>query len=115
MSYIEKIAHEQVIDLRQEIPIEEEQILSKTLVQRNDLGVTLFSLDTGQEIGKHSSVGDAMVNLLTGVAVITIGEDSYRVTAGESIVMPANIPHSLYAEEAFQMLLLVVKPEGKKA
>ncbi|MBJ8350292.1 MULTISPECIES: cupin domain-containing protein [Streptococcus] len=112
MSYIEKIEMSKVLDLKNEVPIEEEQMLSKTLVQRKDLGMTLFSLDKGQEIGRHSSPGDAMVNILTGEALITIGEENFSVSAGETIIMPANIPHSLFAKEAFQMLLIVVKPEA---
>ena len=86
-------------------------MLSKTLVQRKDLGMTIFSLDKDQEIGRHSSPGDAMVNILSGLAEITIDEEVFEVAAGQTIVMPANIPHSLYAKEAFQMLLVVVKPE----
>ena len=111
MVYIDKIQHSQVLDLKTEVPIEEEQMLSKTLVQRKDLGMTIFSLDKDQEIGRHSSPGDAMVNILSGLAEITIDEEVFEVAAGQTIVMPANIPHSLYAKEAFQMLLVVVKPE----
>ncbi|MCB4971207.1 cupin domain-containing protein [Streptococcus mutans] len=111
MVYIDKIQHSQVLDLKAEVPIEEEQILSKTLVQRKDLGMTIFSLDKDQEIGRHCSPGDAMVNILSGLAEITIDEEIFEVAAGQTIVMPANIPHSLYAKEAFQMLLVVVKPE----
>lgn len=111
MSLIHKIPTSTVIDLKAEVPIEEDQMLSRTLVQRKDLGITLFSLDKGQEIDRHSSSGDAMVNVLSGVADITIGEACYEVAAGEMIIMPANIPHSLFAKEAFQMLLVVVKPE----
>ncbi|HEL1219136.1 cupin domain-containing protein [Streptococcus equi] len=112
MSLIHKIPTSTVIDLKAEVPIEEDQMLSRTLVQRKDLGITLFSLDKGQEIGRHSSSGDAMVNVLSGVADITIGEACYEVAADETIIMPANIPHSLFAKEAFQMLLVVVKPEA---
>ena len=111
MVYIDKIQHSQVLDLKTEVPIEEEQMLSKTLVQRKDLGMTIFSLDKDQEISRHSSPGDAMVNILSGLAEITIDEEVFEVAAGQTIVMPANIPHSLYAKEAFQMLLVVVKPE----
>ncbi|WP_019802755.1 cupin domain-containing protein, partial [Streptococcus mutans] len=100
MAYIDKIQHSQVLDLKTEVPIEEEQMLSKTLVQRKDLGMTVFSLDKDQEIGRHSSPGDAMVNILSGLAEITIDEEIFEVAAGQTIVMPANIPHSLYAKEA---------------
>ncbi len=113
MVYIEKLEHSKVLDLKKIVSIEEKQMLSKTLVQRDDLGMTIFSLDKGQEIGRHSSPGDSMVNVLSGVAKITIADNDYIVKAGESIVMLAKVPHALYAEEAFQMLLIVVKPEVK--
>lgn len=113
MPFIEKLPQAKVVDLKKEVPVEEEQILSKTLVQRDDLGMTIFSLDQGQTIAQHTAPGDAMVNVLSGVAQITIDTTEYEVKAGESIVMPANVPHALYAKEAFQMLLVVVKPEAK--
>ncbi|MNH44291.1 Cupin domain protein [compost metagenome] len=53
-----------------------------------------------------------MVHVLSGQTEITIGDDKYIVHAGESIVMPANVPHALHALEAFQMLLVVVKPNS---
>jgi len=112
MSYIQKLTPGKVLNLREEVPLEEEQMLSKTLVQRPDLGMTLFSVATGQEIGRHTATGDAMVNILSGIAKITINDQVSIVRAGETIVMPANIPHSLYAEDGFQMLLVVVKPEA---
>lgn len=111
--FIDKLAHSQVLDLKQEVPIAEDQVLSKTLVQRQDLGMTLFSLDKDQEISRHSSPGDAMVNVLSGLALITIDQEEFEVAAGQSIIMPANVPHALYAKEAFQMLLVVVKAEVK--
>ncbi|MFC3931947.1 cupin domain-containing protein [Streptococcus dentapri] len=111
MTYIDKLEQGQVLDLKREVPIAEEQMLSKTLVQRQDLGMTIFSLDKGQEIGRHSSSGDAMVNILSGLAEISIADKTFEVAAGQTIILPANIPHALLAKEAFQMLLIVVKPE----
>ena len=42
MAYIEKLAPAKVVDLKDEVPIEEEQMLSRTLVQRKDLGMTSY-------------------------------------------------------------------------
>lgn len=110
MTFIQKLPHSEVVNLRKQVPVNEDQVSSMTLVQRKDLALTVFSLDKGQGIGGHSSPGDAMVNILSGQAEITIGEDKFTVNAGETIVMPANIRHALFAVEAFQMLLTVVKP-----
>lgn len=42
MSYISNIEHAKVLDLTQEVMIEQDQMLSRTLVQRQDLGITVF-------------------------------------------------------------------------
>lgn len=114
-AFIKKLPVSTVIDLKNIIGVEPGQVSSLTLVQRPSLGVTLISLDKGTSIGGHSSPGDAMANILSGQAEITIGDQVHIVSAGESMVMPANIPHALKAAEAFQMLLIVVKPEKEAA
>ncbi len=86
------------------------QIVSRTLVQNRAVSITLFAFDAGEEISSHESKGDAMVQLLDGTAKITVGADVHRLTAGQTIVMPAGVPHALEAETPFRMLLTVVFP-----
>ena len=86
------------------------QIVSRTLVQNRGVSLTLFAFDTNEEISSHESKGDAMVQILDGKAKITIGEGTYFLSAGETVVMPAGVPHALEAIEPFKMLLTVVFP-----
>ena len=86
------------------------QIVSRTLVQNRSVSLTLFAFDTGEEISSHESKGDAMVQILDGTAKITIGDGVYQLKAGETVVMPAGVPHALEAVEPFKMLLTVVFP-----
>jgi quercetin dioxygenase-like cupin family protein len=86
------------------------QIVSRTLVQNRGVSLTLFAFDTGEEISSHESKGDAMVQVLDGRAKITIGDGVYQLSAGETVVMPAGVPHALEAVEPFKMLLTVVFP-----
>ncbi|MEF2967367.1 cupin domain-containing protein [Paenibacillus sp. M1] len=110
--YIKKLPHAEVIKLDEIIAVAPNQVSSMTLVQRPDLGMTLFSLDQGEGIKLHTTKGDALVQILSGAAEITIGDQQYTVSQGEAIVMPSDIPHALHAREtSFQMLLTVVKPE----
>ena len=46
--------------------------------------------------------------MLDGTGRFTIGNTAHLVHAGETIVMPKNIPHAVYGEERFKMLLTVV-------
>ncbi len=86
------------------------QIVSRTLAQNRAVSMTLFAFDQGEEISSHESKGDAMVQVLDGKAKITIGEVEFLLTAGETIVMPAGVPHALEAVEPFKMFLTVVFP-----
>ena len=109
--YIKNIPHEEVVALAALVNAEEGQVVSKTLAQNDALSITIFAFDKGEEIGTHGSTGDAMVTVLEGEGKFTVDGVEYFVSAGETLVMPANKPHSVFAQEAFKMLLVVVFPK----
>ena len=102
------IEKEKVINLKDLVDYSEGQVVSKTLVQNDSVGITLFSFDKGEEISTHESGGDAFVTCLDGVGKITVDGVEHIIKEGESIVMPARHPHAVYGEEQFKMLLVVV-------
>lgn len=102
---IEKAA---VLSLREQVAIQEGQVVSRTLAQNDAVSVTLFAFDKGEEISSHRSGGDAMVTCLEGVGRITVDDMVYTLHEGDSIVMPAGHPHAVFGEERFKMLLVVV-------
>ena len=87
----------------------EGSVVSKTLLKKDAGNLTLFSFAQGQGLSEHTAPFDAVVYILDGVARITIGGKAGSVSAGEMIIMPANIPHALHAEEKFKMLLIMVR------
>jgi quercetin dioxygenase-like cupin family protein len=87
----------------------ESRVVSRTLAQNGAVGVTLFAFDRGEGLSAHTTPGDAMVYVLDGEALITIGGEEMTVKTGEAVVMPADVPHALDAKERFKMLLVVVK------
>jgi len=95
------------IQLKEQIEYQSNQIVSKTLVQNEYIGMTLFSFDKGEEISTHASGGDAMVTVLEGVGRFTVGEDVFILNEGETLVMPKDVTHSVYGEEKFKMQLIV--------
>lgn len=96
------------LKFKNEVNYQEGQVVSKTLAQNASVSVTLFAFDKDEEISSHKSGGDALITCLEGVGRITIDEDIYELTEGESIVMPAGHPHAVYAKEKFKMLLVVI-------
>jgi len=109
---MKNIAKSEVLELAGQISYLEGQIASKTLAQTNHHSLTLFAFDKGEEISTHESGGDAMVIALDGKGRITIDGREYSVSSGQAIVMPANSPHAVYAQEPFKMLLIVFFPEN---
>ena len=101
----------QILDMEQMVEYRDGQVVSKTLSQNKAVSLTLFAFDKNEEIGTHASGGDALVYLLDGEAKITIEEEEFFLKKGETILMPAGKPHSLWATERFKMVLIVVFPE----
>jgi quercetin dioxygenase-like cupin family protein len=84
-------------------------IVSKILI-RNDKGnVTMFAFDKGESLSEHTTPYDALVQIFDGEAEIVIDGVSHKVATGESILMPANIPHAVLATERMKMLLTMIK------
>ena len=108
MDGLKNIEKKQVMVLKDRVAYQAGQVVSRSLAQNDALSVTLFSFDKGEEIGTHSSGGDALVTCLDGVGRVTIDGEPYVLHEGESIVMPKGHPHAVYAQEQFKMLLVVV-------
>lgn len=101
------IDKKKVLELKNLVEYQKGQVISKTLVQNELVSVTVFSFDKDEEISTHAAGGDAMVTVLEGKGKFTIGGDEYHLSEGQTIVMPKDIPHSVYGEEKFKMLLIV--------
>ena len=95
------------LQLKDQIEYQPGQIVSKTLVQNDKVSMTIFSFDKGEEISTHAAGGDAMVTVLEGTGRFTVGGDVLLLNAGETLIMPKDIPHAVYGEEKFKMQLIV--------
>lgn len=107
---LKNMEFEKALEMASLVSYQEGQIVSRTLVQNKAVSITLFAFDVGEEISSHESQGDALVYVLDGSASITVGGKLHSLEAGQTIVMPAGIPHALEAAAPFKMLLVVVFP-----
>ena len=104
------IAKKEKLLLKDLVAYQEGQVVSKTLVQNELMSVTVFSFEKDEEISTHASGGDAMVTVLEGTGRFTVGGKEHFCHEGEVLVMPATVPHAVYAPEPFKMMLTVVFP-----
>jgi quercetin dioxygenase-like cupin family protein len=95
--------------LRSLITRTEQGIASRVLAKASGGSITLFAFDSGQGLTEHTSPFDALVLVLEGSLMLTIGGTAVRAMPGTIVRMPADIPHSLDAPEACRMLLVMLR------
>jgi len=84
-------------------------VVSKHVLKSEMGNITLFAFDKGEGLSEHTAPFDAVVSLVDGKAEIMVGGQSNILETGETIVIPANIPHAVKAVEAFKMVLTMIK------
>ena len=73
--------------------------------------VTLFAFAEGEGLTEHTSPYDALVLVLDGEARIRVGGAVFTVAAGETVTLPAGVPHALDADVQFKMMLVMIKED----
>jgi quercetin dioxygenase-like cupin family protein len=106
-----EFGHSMVMNFVQKVEYSAEGIVSKRVLQKDKGNVSLFAFDKDQKLSEHSAPFDALIQVLEGKAEVVIDRKPYAVSAGESIIMPANIPHAVHATEKFKMLLTMIKSD----
>jgi quercetin dioxygenase-like cupin family protein len=99
----------QARDLAGMLAFQEGAVVSRVLLKNTGGNVTLFAFAAGEGLSEHTAPFDALVIVLEGVAEVTIDGVPHRLTAGQTITMPAHRPHALLAVEAFKMLLVMLR------
>ncbi|PIQ25713.1 MAG: cupin [Bacteroidetes bacterium CG18_big_fil_WC_8_21_14_2_50_41_14] len=84
-------------------------VVSKHVLKTETGNISLFAFDQGEGLSEHTAPFDAVVYIVDGKADILINGESNVLEAGETIIMPANIPHALTAIEKFKMVLTMIK------
>lgn len=107
---IEKIFNTaEVYTLKDMVDFSEGSTVSKILTRNEKGNLTLFAFDKGQNLSEHSAPFDAIVQVLEGSGTIIINKKEHILGEGQLIIMPANIPHAVEANERFKMLLIMIK------
>ncbi|WP_267641107.1 cupin domain-containing protein [Haloarchaeobius amylolyticus] len=71
-----------------------------------------FTLDPGSEVPKHTNEVEHEQYVLEGEYVVGIGDEEYRVEAGDSLLIPAGTVHWYRNESDQQGAFLCAVPNG---
>lgn len=83
--------------------------MSRVLLKNQGGTVTLFAFDRGEGLSEHTAPFEALVFVVDGEAEVEIAGQAYSVRSGETITLPANIPHAVRASTRFKMLLTMIR------
>jgi quercetin dioxygenase-like cupin family protein len=97
------------ITLKNYIEYSSGSVVSKTLKQNPSGTITLFAFDAGEGLSEHSAPFDAVVQVIEGKGHFVIGGEDHNLTEGQLIIMPANVPHAVKADQKFKMLLIMLR------
>lgn len=100
---------EDIMTLSSLLEVIKSQVANITLGNNEILNIALISLDKGEKLSTHAAGGDAFVYVLQGETEIMIEGKEFNLAVGDSIIMPKNIPHSVYGSKPYIMLLIVLK------
>ncbi len=86
-------------------------VASKQVLKKATGNITLFSFDEGEGLSEHTAPFDALVHVIEGEVDIFIAKEKFSLFRNDIIILPANIPHAVYAVKKFKMILVMIKSE----
>ena len=84
-------------------------IVSKTIIKKTTGNVTVSSFDAGEELDEKITPFDTYIQIIDGVAELTIDEKKFKLELGQGIVIPAHSKYHFNANEQFKMISTVIK------
>lgn len=100
---------ERVLGVNDLIEYQDGAIASRMIVFKPAGTITLFAFDAGEGLSEHSAPYDAILTVTDGTARIEIEGRPFIVAAGQMIILPANKPHAVKADERFKMSLTMIR------
>jgi quercetin dioxygenase-like cupin family protein len=95
-------------DLATEAPIPTRGILSQTLSNEDGIEFLVFAFAAGEQLSEHTSARPAIIHILEGEGVLTVGGDAGPAQPGTWVRMAPEVKHSLVARTPMRMALYLL-------
>ena len=97
-----------IADLAASITIQDGSVVSKVVHKDEQLNVTVFGFDAGEELTEHRSPRHAIIHVLSGRLALTVDGEEIDAGPGCWVHMEPEAQHSLAAREPTVTLLTMV-------
>ncbi len=90
------------------VDFQEGSIVSRMITYTPQGTITVFAFAAGSGLSEHTAPYDAILHILEGNAQVTLNGEKIELSTGDLIILPANIPHAVHANESFKMMLTMI-------
>lgn len=81
-----------------------EGVRRKVLSHSQSLMVCEITLEGGSVIAAHAHPHEQITYIISGKCRYTVGEETREVGAGDSVLIPGNVPHSIVVLETMKVI-----------
>jgi quercetin dioxygenase-like cupin family protein len=104
------MTHTAIADIVDAVNIQSGSVVSKVIHRDDQVNVTVFGFDAGQELSEHRAARAAVVQVITGRLRFTADGEALDAGPGFWLHMTPDTPHSLIAAEPTIMVLTLLRP-----
>ncbi len=84
-------------------------VVSRTIIKKSTGNVTAMSISEGEELSEKIVPFDNFIQVIDGVADLTIGNKKYQLKVGAGITIPAHSMQRFYANQKFKIISTIIK------
>lgn len=97
-----------IIELIEYIP---HAVVSKTVIEKNTDNITISSFSEGVELIEKNAPFDTYIQIIEGIAELSINNRDYMLHMGNGIIIPAHSKHHFNGNVKFKMLSTVIRSD----
>ena len=84
----------------------------RTVMKKTNDDLTVTSLVFGEDLGSRQFQVDTFVQVIEGMAWLSIHGRTYELRLGEGVVVPANAKHFFYSVTKYKLIATSVRVES---
>lgn len=83
-----------LINIPDLVPFEITRGFTARMIHTDNMTLAFVEVEAGAELPEHAHVHEQVTNLLEGTFEFVLDGQALSLTAGQSVVIPSNVPHS---------------------
>ncbi len=101
------------IKLEKLIDIEANQVVSSSLLDSDEINISIFSFADLEQINEESYTGETLYYIISGSVIIRQDNKEHKLEHGDVLKIEENTLHEIEAVNPFKMIQITLKEKGE--